>query len=358
MKQLILFKALAVFILVLAFVIPTMAQEVEDRELKGIIEEINEKYCKKVEQALKKDMNRFNKMKSELEEIEKIKDNPGKKKGLDNYKKNHKEHYDKAVKESGVDLQQLLRSLHAKYPAYVFSIAEDYGIVIEKKQPEVAYAGIEAAYTDDAAVYTNGAGPNDGSVYTLPAYSGFEQSSTQDLLFTQNKKVNCALASGGNVEFGSRQVRAWTTSAVAGSCSSDGILNNETMLPAAAQSIKLNISATLECQGYALGILSYAMTNANTTVSAMVVEPTTDAYIPNSSFIGMNLYRTAVAPILWHASFNESVYKPFTIDLTNWKGKKLKTKITSSSFTFSLWCCATNSSGKATLHSANLQIVR
>src|SRR5215210_1855515 len=53
-----------------------------DKDEEAIINELTINYSNKIEAALKKDLPRYNKMKSEAEEVTKIKDNEGKKKGM------------------------------------------------------------------------------------------------------------------------------------------------------------------------------------------------------------------------------------------------------------------------------------
>lgn len=52
-----------------------------DKDEEAIINELIINYSNKVEAALKKDLPRYNKMKSEAEEVAKIKENEGKKRG-------------------------------------------------------------------------------------------------------------------------------------------------------------------------------------------------------------------------------------------------------------------------------------
>jgi hypothetical protein len=355
MQKLFSMQVIFIFTMAIALLLsPAVLRAQDDKEMQVIVDEINEKYSKKVEQALKKDMNRFNKMKGDMEEIEKIKDNPGKKKGLDNYKKNHKEHFGKAIKEAGVDLNQLLKNMQAKYPDYLFSISEEYGIMIEKKSGETADGGLGMLNSSEVNSYGTGSGPNPGYANTFSFYMHHGESFFQDLLFTQNKSVNCALGSGGNVEFGQRMVRAWSTGVVAGGCNSTGILLNQTLLPASGvQSIKLNLNGTVECAGYALGIFGTATTTASTHIRATIKET-------NTGLLGGSLesYKLALAPILWYASFNDYKNKSFNIDMTPWKGKTIEIRGYGYSSSASVICCGTNSSAKANIITASLQIVK
>src|SRR6187549_2773866 len=72
-----------------------MAQR--DKDVDAIINELTINYSNKMEAALKKDLPRYNKMKSEAEEVAKIKDNEGKKKAMDNYANAHRQHYGNMV---------------------------------------------------------------------------------------------------------------------------------------------------------------------------------------------------------------------------------------------------------------------
>jgi hypothetical protein len=313
---------------------PARAQNQDEDVLKAIQKEIEERYGKKVEEVLKKDQARFNKMKSELEEIDKIKDNNGKKKGLENYKKGHRAHYEKAVKEAGVDLNTLVKDLEKKFTDYSFSLTDDFSIQAYPRR---------RTNEEDAGSGVSSSGPGVAS-------TGITTS--QILSFTQQKSVNCALGSGGNVELGTRHVRAWTTGVVAGGCSSKGTLENYTNLPATGvQSIKLRLNYTLEISGYALGIFGTSITKANSTFLARITDP-------NTHFSSGYLDKYAIAPVLWYASFNE--FKNFTpvVDLTAWKGKTIQIHGSAYSYSVSSICCATNSNGKVTINTATLEIAK
>jgi len=357
-RSLFLSGVLTLFVTLTA-IFPVGAQVGDDKTLQDIYNEIDERYSKRVEQALKKDMDRFNKMKSELEEIEKVKDNPGKKKGLDNYKKTHKEHFSKALGEAGIDLAKLLTELQSKYPGYTFTIVDDFGILIEKIQS--ANGSMGGLYDNqDIHLLTylpagkKSSGPNSGNDLSRLPYPN-NNGNLQDLVFTQNKAVNCTLASGGNVEFGFRTVRAWSTGVVAGGCNSNGDLFNRTLIPSAGfRSIRLNLGGAVECTGYALGVFGTSISSASSTLNLRIVE--TGQYITtdNNSWV----YGSAIAPFLWYSSYNFYKNFSYSFELTPWVGRTVEIRANSYSSAASIMCCGTNSSSKASLTTANLSMMR
>jgi hypothetical protein len=351
MKKLLLPMTLLMSCLFLLPALQVHAQD--DPVLQAIYNDIHELYSKKAEQALKRDMNRFERMKTELEEVNKIKDNPGKKKGLDNYNKAHKEHYRKMLKDGGVNLQQVLSSLQQKYPAYNFSIVDDFSIMVRKKEnmANASTASVIPEPQPNNLYYTQGvSGPNasNGGVYST------DDVLFQDLLFNQRKTVSCGLAAGGDVEFGPRMVKAWSTGVVAGKCVSRGDLENQTLIPVrGVRSATLTLNGTVECSGFALGIIGTSISYATTAIRAKIVE--TGIYFTNGI---LTLDKAAIAPALWYTSFSDLVNYNFTIDLTPWRGRTVGISAYSESISTSVLCCGTTSSAKATINTAFLNLVQ
>lgn len=363
----------------------------EDKELVSILNEINSLYTSKIEEAVKKDQSRFNKMKAELEEIEKINESQGKKKAVENFSKNNKTAYGQLVREAGVNPVSVVARLKSKYPGYTFSVIEDYSILIERtgsesdpfdgtgsltpqdyspengstNEPDFfnagAITGIKPFYPDHygfqlACNDEPRRGPmpeaDSGSGFGNPAdwFSGI--TSTQELSFIQSKSVSCAAGSGGNVEFGARYARAWSTGVVAGDCSTSGRLENITALPATGvQAIRLVINIVSDVSGYAFGILGTSLTTAGSGFSVM---NTATGQYASTGYVG----KTAIAPFLWYASFNDSKNFAQTIDISGWKGNSVRMTASGGSRSTSALCCATNSSAKVTINTARLEVVR
>lgn len=350
MKRKSIWKAVASIMISMAMHSGIFAQTQDDITLQEIYKEIDEKYSKRVEQAFKKDMGRVNKMKSELEEVDKIKDNPGKKKGLDNYKSANKENYGKAIREAGVNLNQLLAELQRKYPAYSFSIIDDYAISIERKGPAQGSLSSmnnqENLYEEQTAMAKLN-GPNAENMYSTAYEAG---NTFQELAFTQSRSVACHVASGGGVEFGARRIRAFSTGVVGGSCTAMGDIRNRTVLPATAQAITLNLSGTVECTGFALATLGFAFTVVDSYVSASIEGVT------SLSDLSSRTSKSVMAPFLWFASINEYKSFNYSINVTQWKGRTLLVLGSSYSNSVAAACCGTTSSGRTTINTANLSI--
>lgn len=363
----------------------------DEGQLEAILNEINSLYTSKIEEAAKRDQNRFNKMKSELEEIEKINENQGKKKAVENYSKNNKAAYGQIVREAGVNPNSVVARLKSKFPGYTFSVIEDYSILVErtvsesdpsggtgsltpqknspsdgkKIDPDIYPATTSPDFRTHYPIYNDvflasngkpGRGPMTEAVFEtnneFPSewFSGII--STQELSFTQRKSVNCAAGSGGNVEFGARYVKAWSTGVVVGDCSSSGNLENYTSLPVAGvQTIKLILNITSEINGYAFGIIGTSLTTAS---SGFSVQITSNWQNVTVGYLG----KTAIAPFLWYASFNESKNFSQTIDLTPWKGSTIRFSGSGGSRSTAALCCATNSTGRVTINTARLEILK
>ena len=322
-----------------------------DKEMEAIINELTINYSNKIEAALKKDLPRYNKMKSEAEEVAKIKDNEGKKKGMDNYANAHRQHYGNKVKEAGVDLNTLLLNLEKKFPDYLFTISDDYSVVFERKSEKTSSSGNlgSSSYglNNDYVFASNT--QSDLSPATL-YHRAFFTSTTTPLSFTKSKSIDCSLIAGAAVEFGTNSVKSSSTGVVGGECSADGDLNNSTLLPSAGvTSIKLKLNFTLEVNGYAVGVLGTSGTNSTSSCSVKI-----DGQ--NNYIINEYISKGAIAPILWVTSFTQSKSFAYNPDLTALKGKTLKINGSTYSSALSLLCCATNSSGRLSITSANLTV--
>jgi len=316
------------------FLTPVNAWGQDEKELEAIRSEIDNVYSKKIQETLNKDKPRINKMKSEAEAIDKQKEPQAKKKAADNYVKAHKGYYQSAMRSAGININSVLAGLKSKFPNYSFTSTDGIAIEMERKN-----SGSTSESGTDVSSSSTGV--------------SIESTTTaQTLSFNQNKSISCALASGGSVSFGTRSVTSTSTSAVAGGCSAHGELIKTTVLPSTGvKSIVLKLNYTLSVKGYAVGILGTSITSAN---GMMYVN-----YSGQSGYlIRSSISRTAIAPILWVASFDTYTNFANTKDLTSLKGKTLEVKGYANSSTFSALCCATNSRGRNSITTATLNITK
>ncbi len=323
-----------------------------DKDEEAIITELTINYSNKIEAALKKDLPRYNKMKSEAEEVAKIKDNEGKKKGMDNYANAHRQHYGNKVKEAGVDLKSLLLSLEKKFPDYLFTISDGYSVLFEKKTQETTSSGDHGNSSygiNNDIVFASNTQPALSSA-TLLYHPASTSSTIIPLSFTKSKTIDCVIAAGAAVEFGTSSVKSTSTGVVAGGCIAESDLNNSTVLPSAGvTSIKLKLNFSLEVNGYAVGVFGTSV-SANSSNNRVKIDGQNDYII--KEFIS----KTAFAPVLWVASYNQSKSFVYNPDLTAWKGKTLKINGSTRSLAISALCCATSGFGKLTITSASLTI--
>jgi len=203
------------------------------------------------------------------------------------------------------------------------------------------------AITTPPAYYAHNVLPV-SALYLSTFFGSLKTLGVQPLIFTQTKSVNCALASGGYVNIGSMYALSSTSGVVAGGCSSSGNLSSSSVLPTAAQSIYLRLSGTVEVSGYAVGVIGTSATDASASFNS---------YISSEGSMASNyLSKSAFAPFLWVASFNDIKSFNHYIDLTSKKGKTLNVAGSSRSFSISGLCCATNSSSKINFTTAELVV--
>ena len=361
-----------------------------DGRLEAVMNEISSLYTSKLEEAFRKNQPRAERMNSELEEVEKIKENQGRNKALENYSRNHKAQYGQMMKEAGVNPNAVVARLKSKFPDFSFSIVDDYSIMVEqiKNETDGSTGGVfpqgngqadpERILKDErqtggipypatsgdhvfAGAYTDpgnnrAGGPmadvdfETGHPNPAVVYSGI--TSTQELSFAPRRLVNCALASGGSVELGTRHVKATSTGAVGGECKSTGWLENSVVLPATGvQSVKLRLNSFFEVNAFALGILGAAVSSSDCFVNYMIVDQVSERRIGQLS-------RFVVAPIFWYGSFNQANSWSTYLDLTPFRGKTLKVTGLVVSYSLAAVCCATNATSRLTFNAANLEIVR
>jgi len=361
MKRLLYANMVSLFLLLCTiFFITTIVNAQDDKVLEEIRNEFDKVYGKKIEEELKKDQSKFESMKSEAEGIGKIKNEDAKKKAMDNYTRAHKEHYGKMVKNAGVDINSVIAHLSKQFPQYRFTSTDDYSIIAEKETKDLGLQRQSInntstdllgttfhAITTPPAYYAHNVLPV-SALYLSTFFGSLKTLGVQPLIFTQTKSVNCALASGGYVNIGSMYALSSTSGVVAGGCSSSGNLSSSSVLPTAAQSIYLRLSGTVEVSGYAVGVIGTSATDASASFNS---------YISSEGSMASNyLSKSAFAPFLWVASFNDIKSFNHYIDLTSKKGKTLNVAGSSRSFSISGLCCATNSSSKINFTTAELVV--
>ncbi len=323
-----------------------------DENMEAIINELTINYSNKIEAALKKDLPRYNKMKAEAEEVSKIKDNAGKKKAMDNYANAHKQHYGSMVKNAGVDLNSLLAKLKNKFPDYLFTITDEYSVLVEKRTQENSAPGDNGSSSygrNNDFIFASNTQPvlSQSKDYYQPAST---TSTIIPLTFTKGKSIDCALAAGAGVEFGTSSVKSTATGVIAGGCAANGNLKNSTLLSnSGVTSIKLKLNFTLEVNGYAVGVVGTSGANASSGNRVYI-----DGQ--SSSLLSESISKTALAPALWVASFSQSQSFTHNLDLTAWKGKTLKISGYTYSQALSAICCATSSSARINVTAASLTI--
>lgn len=340
-----LFAALS--LLIVLQVQTTYAQQPSAADLEAIQNEIDNLLSKKMEIALKKDKAKADKMKLDLEDAHKQQDNNGKRRSLDNFNRSHKAHYQKTMNEAGINMQDVIAKLRNRFPAYEFSVADDFGVAFSPKETSgnnltMLIPSEEHWMTPS---YTAAKGPN----YSMPEEETQLQN-YQELMFTGNRSVNCAVASGGSVEIGSRHIKTNSTGVMAGGCTSNGQLVSRTIIPN-GRSITGRVTATLEIGCWALGIFGTSVASANSYVTMYCAET-------NQYFGTVSKNKFVIAPILWYASHSESAGYSSTPLLNNLQGKTLVVSAYGYSSATSIMCCGTNSFARATVTTARFEIVR
>jgi hypothetical protein len=192
-------------------------------------------------------------------------------------------------------------------------------------------------------------GPNAGySNAVLP-----ENVLLQDLVFTGNKTVSCKMASGGNVELGSRTITAWSTGVSAADCITKGQLVNQTFIPVRLRSASLTLNGTVESTGFAIGIFGTSICATTTSINVKILET-------NTFYNDVKLYQNslAIAPVLWFASFNEVINNNYVLDLMPCRGRTVQITASAYSNSISVICCGTSATSKATINTAVLNLVQ
>jgi len=344
------FLSIALFSFILFQCINARAQQIPAADLEAIQNEITNLYSKKMETALAKDQAKANKMKADLQDADKQPDNEGRKRALENFSKAHKAHYKKTMDEAGINMQDILAKLKNRFPGYDFSVADDFGIAVSPKNQNTGNGFLQQPPQQEDWAYQsfNKAG---GPQIDLDTYSTTNEitslTSIQELTFTPNKTINCAVAAGGSVVINNRYIQANSTGVVAGGCTSSGNLSSSTIIPN-GQSITGRVNVSIEVSSWALGIGGVSTAQGSSYVGVKCQET-------NQSFGSEGKFTTVIAPYLWYTSFSNSGNFSFSPSLNGLQGKTFVVDVSVRSMAISVLCCGTNSFGKANITTARIE---
>jgi hypothetical protein len=291
----------------------------DQKDIAAIKEEVN-KISAKIEVVLKTDMSLYNKMKSQLEAANAMKDETKRSAALSQYRTAFGPEYGRAIKKAGVDMTALIAELSKKFPDYEFRLNNDYSVEARPKRK------------------ANNQKPS--SIQTNPVVKSITD-------FLQSREVHCGLVGFAGVDFETIGVKSWATGAVAGGCEANGTLDNKTNLDASAKSIALKLKAKLEINGFAVGVLGTSVCICNTSVVVDIVEPSKQMFEDSQ-------FETVFAPVLWYGSLDDSKEINPSIDLTEFKGKQINIDLQAGVSAGSAICCATNGNSHVKLESATL----
>ena len=342
--------SIVLFSFILFQCINARAQQIPAADLEAIQNEITNLYSKKMETALAKDQAKANKMKADLQDADKQPDNEGRKRALENFSKAHKAHYKKTMDEAGINMQDILAKLKNRFPGYDFSVANDFGIAVSSKNQNIGNGFLDQPPQKEDWTYQS-FNKSGGPQIDLDTYSITNEitsfTSIQELIFTQNKTVNCAVASGGSVDINSRYIKANSTGVIAGGCTSLGNLSSSTIIPN-GQSITGRIDVSLEVSCWALGIGGTSTATGSSGVSVRCQET-------NQGFGSGGKYLFAFAPFLWYASLYDAGNFSFSPSLNGLQGKTFVVRVTAMSTATAILCCGTNSFAKANITTARIE---
>jgi len=156
--------------------------------------------------------------------------------------------------------------------------------------------------------------------------------------------VGCSNIAGNIVLFPTKSVRTSTNAAVAGGCSAQGLLSKNISFPATASSILLRATWKQKINGYAIGVVGFAMAHA------LAWSPLElDSYDCND---------WATAPFLWVDNFSREMNFDVTTDFTESKGKTYTLYFDTSSRSIAAVCCATSSSAQITYSRVDLIVTK
>jgi hypothetical protein len=260
-------------------------------------------------------------MQDNLKNISAITDTAKFRLAVQDYRAKYLTTYGDFVKSAGVDLNEFVKLMTAKFPGYSFNIQNSFGVAFKKKTSKG---------------YAKSGTPTTSPTTTTSAITGFLQS----------KDASCALGAGSEITFPSKSVRSSTTAAVAGGCTATGELKKDLVLPAQVTDLQLRLSWAHSLSAYAVGIGGFAIGYASCFTYVDVEN--------ENPFIAEYISETAVAPFAWVANFD--IVDPFdqTINLTASQGKTLQLSFDAHTSSTAALCCATTATSKNTYSRANL----
>lgn len=296
----------------------------EDEKTVAAIRNDIEVLSKKIEDGFNKNPKVRDEMRNKLQELNAITDAIKLQKAADSYRSAFLSVYGDIVKTAGIDMNDVVKQLNAKYTDYTFAVQNSYGISYKKK-------------------------PLPGTTKTTLAPSSPTTTTTAVTGFIQAKETSCLLASGSSVTFPSKGLMASSVAAVAGLCSAKGELKNEITLPTSAVSVFLRLTAKQKISGWAVGVVGTSITHTEADIKV---------FADNKFVINEYESESAIAPLLWIANYDYEFPLDKTIDLTAYKGKNLRFNFKGFSSALSGACCATVSTSEITYSRADLIVTK
>lgn len=315
-------KNIAIFMMLVLFSISNSFAQIaqEDEKTVVAIQADFEVLSKKIEDVFNKNPKIRDEMRNRIQEINKLTDETKLKLAADNYRSSYQAAYGDMVKAAGIDMNDFVKQMTAKYPNYTFTLQKSYGIGFKRK-------------------------PSPGAAKSGTAPASPTTTTTPITGFLQAKETTCNLASGSSVTFPTKSVKAASTAVVAGLCSAKGEIKNESILPATASSIFLRLTAAQKVSGWAVGVLGFSLNHTEAVVKV---------WADNKIVLNDYEAESVIAPVFWVINYDEEFPFDQSIDLSTHKGKSLKVSLNVFSSAFSAACCATSSSAQVTYSKADL----
>lgn len=213
-------------------------------------------------------------MQGELKAISAIKDPAEKRKVITAYQAKYAKSYELILKKSGVDLTALARKLNEIFPARQFLVQPNFTLLSRLRQ----------TFADPSPP---------------PAGPKVTTSTIRSSDFTNRKELSCGALSGSDVTFTGATITNSTFAAEAGGCRNFGSKTVTITIPSGAISARVDASAELSVESFAVAVLggSYSFASA-------VLEATDDAGNRlDEEFVQVSV--TALA--MWSATAEESL---------------------------------------------------
>lgn len=297
----------------------------EDQKVAQAVKTEFEVLSKKIEDVMNKNPKARDMMQNHLKNISGITDTAKFRLAVQDYRATYQTAYGDMVKAAGVDMNEFVKLMTARFPAYSFNIQNSFGVAFKKKASKgTAKSGTPAASTTT----------------TTSAITGFLQS----------KEASCALGAGSEITFPSKSVRSSTTAAVAGGCTATGELKKDIILPTQVTNLQLRLTWTHSIGAYAVGVAGFAIGYASCFTGAGIRN--------ESALISEYISEMAIAPFAWVANFD--IDDPFdqTVNLTASQGKTLQVSFVTHTSSDAVLCCATTATSKNTYSRANLIVTK